>query len=327
MINRRTFSLSLFGASLFGVNSKAGAQAADYPNRPVTLVVPFAAGSTTDNAARVIAKVLGEKLGQPVIVENKPGASAIIGAEYVAQSKPDGYTMMNASSGAMASHQFLYKSLPYDPEKSFVPVNGLYGVSPLLVVGATKPYKTLEEFVAYAKENPGKITFATPGIGTGAHMTAAMFQLAAGITLTHVPYKDNASIYANLLAGIVDAAFDFVTTLSPHIEAKTLIPLAISEQERLSSYPDLNTFKEKGYDVVMTSWASIAMPAGTPEPIVAKMSAALQAALEDPSLVEYRKKNGQISLSHLDPQKLGEFYRSEREKYKYIVEKAAIKLE
>ena len=303
------------------------AQQGSYPNRPITWVVPFGAGGVTDNSARFVAKVLSEKIGQPVIVENKPGAGGIVGVEYVAQAKPDGYTMVYGSSGPMATFVSLYKKLSFTPLKSFAPVNGMGDSSLLLVVNANRPYKTVEEFIAYLKKNPGKVNYGSSGAGTAPHLIGEMFQMATGTTMLHVPYKVSANLYGDLLAGTIDAIFDYTVVMRPHIEAGKIIPLGISREDRLKSFPNVPTFKERGIDVVLTAWSSIAMPAGTPPEVVDRMSAAFQETMRDPAVIKYNEENDFGSLGHLGPEKLKEFYTSETEKFRKLVEKAGVSLD
>jgi tripartite-type tricarboxylate transporter receptor subunit TctC len=271
--------------------------------------------------------VLSEKTGQPVIVENKPGAGGIVGAEYVAQAKPDGYTMLYASSGPMATFVSLYKKLSFTPLKSFVPVNGMGDSSLLLVVNASKPYKTVEEFIDYLKKNPGKVNYGSAGAGTAPHLIGEMFQIATGTSMVHVPYKVSANLYADLLSGTIDAIFDYTVVMRPHIDAGKVIPLGISREDRLKSFPNVPTFRERGLDVVLTAWSSIAMPAGTPPEIVNKMSAAFAETTRDPAVVKYNEANDFGNLGHLGPEKLKEFYISETAKFKTLVEKAGVSLD
>lgn len=319
------------GAALLAMAfSAAGAEAqqqAPYPSRPITWVVPFGAGGVTDNSARFVAKVLSEKIGQAVIVENKPGAAGIVGVEYVAQAKPDGYTMVYGSSGPMATFVSLYKKLSFTPLKSFVPVNGMADSSLLLVVNASRPYKTVEEFIDYLKKNPGKVNYGSSGAGTAPHLIGEMFQMATGTSMVHVPYKASANLYSDLLAGTIDAIFDYTVVMRPHIEAGKVTPLGISREDRLKSFPNVPTFKERGIDVVLTAWASIAMPAGTPPEIVNKMSAAFAETMRDPAVIKYNEENDFGNLGHLGPEKLKQFYISETAKFKTLVEKAGVSLD
>lgn len=310
-------------AALCGVVLASGASAqAPYPNRPITWVVPFGAGGVTDNSARFVAKVLSEKIGQPVLVDNKPGAAGIVGAEIVAQSKPDGYTMLYGSSGPMATFPSLYKKLSYAPLKSFIPVNGMGDSALMLVANASKPYKTMEEFIDYLKKNPGKVNFGSAGTGTAPHLVGELFQIATGTTMIHVPYKVSANLYADLLAGTIDAIFDYTVVMRPHVEAGKIVPLGMSSAQRLKSFPNVPTFKERGYDVELTAWSSIVMPAGTPPDVVKKMSDAFAETSRDPAVVKYNEDNDFGNLGHLGPDKLREFFISEAAKFKMLVEKS-----
>lgn len=311
----------------FVSTTTATAQQAPYPNRPITWVIPAGAGGVTDNSARFVAKVLSEKIGQPVVVDNKPGAGGIVGTEAVVQAKPDGYTMLYASQSTMATFPHLYKKLSYSPLKSFVPVSGMGDSSLLMVVNAAAPYKTVEEFTAHLKKNPGKVNFGSSGAGTSTHLLGEMFQMATGTSMVHVPYKNPTNLYADLLSGTIDVIFDFTVVMRPHTQAGKLLPLAISREDRLKSFPDVPTFKERSLDIVLTAWASIAMPAGTPPEIVNKMSAAMAEATRDPAVLKYFEENDFGNLGHLGPEKLKAFYISESEKFKKVIEKANVTLD
>jgi tripartite-type tricarboxylate transporter receptor subunit TctC len=303
------------------------AQGAPYPNRPVTWVLGSGAGGVVDNSARFVAKVLSGKLGQPIVVENKPGAGGIVGAEAVAQAKPDGYTMLYASQSQISTFPHLYRKLSYKPLESFVAVNGMGDSSLLLVVNASSPYKTLEEFVDHMKKNPGKVNFGSGGAGTSPHLLMEMLQMATGTSALHVPYKVPTNLYADLLSGTIDAIFDFSVVMRPHIDAGKLRALAISRGDRLKTFPNVPTFKERGLDIELTAWASLAMPAGAPPEAVKKMSAAMAETMRDPSVIKYFEDNDFGNLGHLDPDKLRAFYISESEKFKKVVEKANVTLD
>ena len=308
-------------AVLIGLPSASMAET-NYPTSAITWIVPFPAGNVTDNFARVVANGLSAKLGQPVIVDNRPGAAGIIGTQTVAQAKPDGYTMLYASSGPMATFVSLYKHLSYDPLKSFALVNGMATNPLVLVVNPSKPYKTLEEFVAYLKVHPGEVNFGSPGIGTGSHLTGELFQAATGTKMRHIPYKDAASLYSDLLSGTIDAVFDYIPVMRPQIEAGKVIPLGVSVPERVKSFPSIPTFKEKGYDVVLATWSSVAMPSGTPEDIVSKMSSAIQDVMKSPEVEKFQAENDQVSLADLGPAKMREYLISEIQRYKVLIEKS-----
>lgn len=305
----------------------AGAQQADYPNKPVTWVLGSGAGGVVDNSARFVARVLSEKLGQPVVVDNKPGAGGIVGAEAVAQAKPDGYTMLYASQSQIATFPHLYRKLSYKPLESFVPVNGMGDSSLLLVVNANAPYKTVDEFIDHLKKNPGKVNFGSSGTGTSTHLLIEMLEMATGTSVLHVPYKNPSSLHADLISGRIDAMFNFTVVVRPQIEAGKLRALAIARADRLKQVPNVPTFKERGLDIELTAWASIAMPAGTPPDVVKKMSAALGETMKDPAVIEYFEQNDFGNLGHLDHEKLKAFYVSESAKFKKVVEKAGVTLD
>lgn len=300
------------------------AQTAQYPSRPITLVVPFPVGTIPDIDARLLAQTLTAKLGQSVVVENKPGAAGIIGTQYVANAKPDGYTLLWGTSGPLASHPSLYKKLPYSLQ-SFTPVNGLNAVPLILVVNSSKNIKTLEEFVDYLKSNPGKGTFGSLGVGSGAHLTGELFQAATGTKMIHSPYKEGGALYADLLAGRIDAVFDFIPTMREYMKAGSVV--AVAATDRLKGYPGIPAFHEKGFDVQLTTWQSIVAPAGTPAEIVRKLSAAIQSAGAEPEIIKFDSGNEQASLYALGPDKLRDFIVKETDVYRAIIKKARVSVD
>lgn len=327
MEDRMKTALKGLAVALFTVASLtagASAQDADYPNRAITWVVPYGTATIADTSVRVIAKALSEQLGQPVIIDNRAGAGGIVGTEYVARAEPDGYTMVLATSATMAVFPSLYEELPYSPLDSFVPVNGTTSSAMLLFVNANKPYKTLDEFIEYIRDNPGAVNFGSSGNGTTQHLAGEMLQAATGADMTHVPYNDSAGMRTDLLNGTLDAAFDFPSTMGPYVETGDMIPLAVARDERLTIYPDVPTFQEMGLDVVMTSWGGVAMPAGTPPGIVERMAAAISEAASDPEVVSFYENNNTNSLSDLGPEGLRDFYGTEIEKFRALMELAGV---
>ena len=320
--------LLALGAALFvAMAQPASAQAPQaYPSRPVTWVVPFSAGSVYDNTARIIGKVLSEKLGQPVVVENKPGASGIIGTQLVQQAKPDGYTMLYSGVSPLAIYPWLYKKLPYTPQTSFVPVNGVFDTTPILVVNANKPFKTVAEFVAHLKKNPGKVNYGAT-LGGLVHLTGEMLQVATGTSMQVVPYTDSAKLYADLISGTIDGMFDFTATIRPYIEAGKVIPLAVASPQRLDAFPNVPTFRESGIDVIVTAWAAIVMPAGTAPEVIGKMSSAFQETMRDPAVAKYMAQNNFGNLGDIGPDKLRELIVGETAKFKTLVERSGVSVE
>jgi tripartite-type tricarboxylate transporter receptor subunit TctC len=318
--------LLAFGVVLCSLAASPTSAEAPYPSRPVTWIVPFSAGSVYDNTARIIGKVLGDKLGQPVIVENKPGASGIIGTQLVQQAKPDGYTMLYSGVSPLAIYPWLYKKLPYTPLTSFVPVNGVFDTTPILVVNAAKPYKTVNAFVEYLRKNPGKVNYGAT-LGGLVHLTGEMLQVATGTSMQVVPYTDSAKLYADLISGTIDGMFDFTATIRPYVEAGKVIPLAVASVQRLDAFPNVPTFKESGIDVTMTAWAVVVMPAGTPSGIVQRMSTAFAETMRDPAVAKYLEQNNFGNLGDLGPEKLRELIVSETAKYKVLVERSGVSVE
>jgi tripartite-type tricarboxylate transporter receptor subunit TctC len=301
--------------------------AQDYPTRPLMWVVPFPPGGPTDNHSRIITKVLSEKLGQPVIVENKGGAGGIVGTEYAVNAKPDGYTILYASSGAMTIYQYLHK-LSFDPAKSLIPVRGVSESPMLLMVRADSPFKTLADLVDYARKNPEKVNYATLGAGSTNHIIGEMLQADARIKMTHIPYKGQAPALTDLLAGTVDMVFDLAITMKEQIEAGKLRALAMSGSQRLARLPDVPTFAEQGYPgVVLAVGGFVMLPAGTPQPVVDKLADALGQAMQSPAVVKYFEDQGATSTAGFAKQGLADFLAEKRAKVKAIIESAGIKPE
>lgn len=299
------------------------ALAQKYPNRPLTWIVPFGAGTVTDTGARVVAKALSEKIGQPVVVDNKPGAGGIIGTEFVANAPPDGYTFLYASSGPMATYPSLYRKLPYSPLKSFTPVQAMSSSPLIMVVNASSPFRTVKEFVDYAKANPDKINFGTSGNGTSQHLTGELLQTAAGIKMTHIPYKAGASQMSDLLAGNIQVMFEYATVVEPQIRAGKLRPLAITSAQRVKGLPDLPTFAEQGLpDVQISAWSAIMLPANAPQEVVATLAGAFAEALKDPAVVAYLDSTMGVSLGNIGQKELPGFIESETVKFGKLVEKS-----
>lgn len=300
----------------------------DYPSRAITWVVPFPPGGVTDSGARTVAKVLSEKLGQPVIIENKPGAGGIVGAEYVVNSRKDGYTFLFASNGTVVTYPFLYKKMSYDPKKDLIPVHGMVDSPMLVMVRADTPYKTLADLIDFAKKNPGKLNYASVGQGSTQHLLAELFQKEAGIKLTHIPYKGSSPALTDLLGGTIDIMFDYPILMQPQMEAGKLRALAVSGQKRLTNLPEVKTIAEQGYPgTVFTAWATIVLPAGTPQPIVDKLADAFGKSLEDPGVVKYFTDQGAGIMQGMGPEKVAKFYEDERVKMKEIVDRAGIQPE
>jgi tripartite-type tricarboxylate transporter receptor subunit TctC len=279
---KRFVVLAIWLASICAIASASIVQASaeEFPSRPITWVVPFAPGGITDTTSRIVAEEMAKTLGQSVLIDNRGGAGGTVGTEQVARAKPDGYTMIYGTQGTMAANVTLRKELSYDPLKSFLPVH-LVGESPnLFVAFEGAPYNSVPEFIAYAKANPGKVTFSSSGVGTATHLVAELFKTVTGIEMLHVPYKGSAPALNDLIAGRLDVMFDYPVSVGPHVEAGKLKVLATTAPERLRAFPNAPTMAELGLKEMTTqSWSSIMVPAGTPAAVVDRLAAAAHAAL------------------------------------------------
>ena len=261
------------------------ASAADYPNRPVKWVVPYPPGGTTDLLARITAQWLSDKLGQPFLIENKPGGGNNIGVEYVVKSPPDGYTMLlvNPANGINAT---LYRELPFNFIRDIAPVAGLVRTPNVMVVPTTIPPKTVAEFISWCKQNPGKVNMASSGSGTSVHLSGELFKTMTGCNMLHVPFKGAGPALPALISGQVDVMFDNLPSSMPHIKSGRLRALAVTSSQRDSSVPDVPTVAETvpGYEA--TAWFGIGMPKGSPRDVIEKVNATVNAALSDPGMLK-----------------------------------------
>jgi tripartite-type tricarboxylate transporter receptor subunit TctC len=323
---RIAFVCAVFAAALVvAANSRAQDSANDYPDRPIRMIVAFAPGGTADFTARVIADKLGRILRQPVAVENKPGANGAIGAEYVAKSEPDGYTMFFTTVGAVAINPALRSDLPYDPLKDFAPVGKAAVNSTLLVVRADMPVSSLAEFVALARKKPGTITIGITGRGAISDLGRQLFEDAAGIKLQAVPYRGAAPALTDILAGHLDGVFGDVPTIMAQVKAGKLKPLAATSTVRSDIFPDVPTFVEQSFaGVVGDNWDAVLAPAGTPAPVIAKFNAALVAALNDPETRARLHDSGTTPESS-SPQAFDAYLREEIARWGKVIRDKGIK--
>jgi tripartite-type tricarboxylate transporter receptor subunit TctC len=269
-------------ALALGLFAAAAASAQDFPSRPIKLVVPYAAGGATDQLARGLGEILGRDLGQQVVIENKPGANTILGAETVSRADPDGHTLLLASGANMVLNPLLYRKLSYDPDKDLRLVGLLAEVPLVLVVHPSVPAKTVAEFVAYAREHGDRLNYASVGVGNPLHLAAERFKMASGARMTHVPYRGSAPALTDLVAGQVQVMFDVVSSSLPHIQAGNLRALAVTTPERLAMLPDVPTVAESGYPGFRASvWYALAVPRQTPEAVAARLARGLDGALGD----------------------------------------------
>jgi len=320
-VRRRTALTSLaltFAASL------ASAQA--YPTKPITLVVPFPPGGSSDALARPLATSLSQSLGQPVIVESKPGAGATLGADYVAKAKPDGYTLlMGAVHHTIATS--VYKKLPYDFEKSFTPVTTVALVPNVLVVNAKSPATDVRSLIAQAKATPGKLTYGSNGNGTLQHLIGTQFSGQAGVDLLHVPYKGSGQLTTDLLGGQVDMSFDTLTPLVQHIKAGKLRALAVTTSKRSPTLPEVPTLAETGMkDFNQGTWFGILAPAGTPKDIVTKLNAEMVKIIQSP---DFKKRMDEIGAETLGdtPAQMATQIKDDTARYAKLVKDAKVSID
>lgn len=290
---KERLALALLGAML--AVSSANAQTDAYPNKLIRFVVGYPAGGLADVFARLFAKELSSEFGQPVIVENKSGASGVIGAMAVSTAPADGYTLYYV----VASHTILpalNKQLPYDTVKSFAAVTQLVTSPNIFVVPAKSPYKTLKEFIDAAKQSPGKLTYSTPGYGTTTHLTIAMLEQAASIELLHIPYKSSAESNQAGIVAEVDAVSGGMFSAGNNVREGKMRPLAVVGDTRSPSFPDVPTYKELGYSILGDTWMGILAPAGTPKPIIDKLQAAFKRILSKHDFRDRLLSSGQEPL-------------------------------
>lgn len=259
------------------------ANAQPYPNRPIKVVVPFPAGGPTDGMARIISDRLGQVLGQSIVIENRGGgAGGSVGAKFVATSDPDGYTILMTPGGSLTTGPAVHKNIGYDPFKDFTPITTLIETPQYMVVTPAFPAKTLADVAAYAKANPGKLSWGSQGFGTGTHLLSELFKLETGTSFVHVPYRGTAPMLAALLTGEIQIATDPSTTILPQIQAGGVRPIATAMTKRTAKLPDVPTTAEAGFPkLVAPFWLGVAAPGGTPPDIVNKLNAAFREALND----------------------------------------------
>jgi tripartite-type tricarboxylate transporter receptor subunit TctC len=303
------------------------AAAAEFPTRPVKIVVPAAAGGPTHVTAQLLAEKMQASLGQPVVVETHPGAGNNIGAEYVAKSEPDGYTMLLATTGTHAINQTLFKHLPFDPIKDFEPVSLVVQYPLLLVVNPDLPVHSVKELIEYAKQNPGKLNRASGGNGTSMHLAGELFVKQAGIDAPHIPYKGSAPALSDLMGNHVQLMFDSMITALPLVESGKLRALAVTGKTRSPLVPNIPTVAESGLpDYEATGWTGIVVPAKTPPDVVAKLNAAIVLALKSPDLRQALEKQAAEPIGST-PEEFASFIRKETDKWAKTIQAAGISMD
>lgn len=278
---KRRHALQVLGSLPLALTLPAiRAQTAAFPDRPVRVVVPFAAGNTLDTALRQVAEVFKANTGQPLLVDNKPGGSGIIAAQAVMSSAPDGYTLLLANTSMFTINPHTFSKLPYDPEKHFRPVTNFLGTSMVMAVHSSVPANNVREFVAWTKANPGKVSYASFTAGNSSHFTGVILNQRAGLDMTHVPFNGTPPAVQNLVGGQVNAAFLPLLAVKAHMDAGRVKVLAVTSPQRNALMPNVGTFIEQGYpDLDIYIWASIAAPAGVPDAVIARLNAEFVKAL------------------------------------------------
>ena len=319
---RRVVQAMALGLAVAG----SSAMAQSWPARPISLIVPFAAGGTTDVLARALADKLSQSLGQPVVVESKPGAGATIGADFVAKAKPDGYTLlMGAVHHTIASS--VYKKLPYDFSKDLAPITTVALVPNVLVVNASTPAKNVNELVALLKASPGKMAYGSNGNGTAQHLIGTQFQNQTGTNVIHIPYKGSGPLSTDLLGGQIMMSFDTITPVLPHIKAGKLRALAVTTAKRSAALPDVPTLEEaglKGFNI--GTWFGVLAPAATPQDIVTRLNAEMVKVIQSP---EFRSRMAEIGAEPIGDTsaQMAQQIASETEKFGKLVKDAKVVIE
>lgn len=296
----------------------------NYPSRPIKLVVPLAAGGGIDFTARAVAQRLSETIGQQVIVENQGGGGGIIGVGSVARAAPDGYTLLYHSVTGVVS-AVAGKDLPYDWLRDLAPVSLVTRFAPVLVINPSLPANDLKEFIALAKANPGKYSYGSSGPGTAIHLASELFKVTTGVDLIHVPYRGNAGVMPDLLAGRIQMLIDGVPAQQKNIESGQVRALAVTTRTRALSLPNVPTVIEHGYDYEVPYWTAIYAPAATPKPIVDKLSAEVARAMQNPGVIAKLRDVGTDAVGST-PAELDAFNREQFELYRKIVQDPRLKL-
>jgi len=302
------------------------AQANNYPNHQIKIISPFATGGIADGFSRIIAQGLSESFGQPVIVENKTGGGGNIGADFVAKSPADGYTLIMGSIGTHAVNPFLVKNMPYDPLKDFVPVVFVLDAEGLLAVNPSLPVKNVSELIAYLKANPGKVSYGSGGIGTASHLAGELFVMTTKVDMVHIPYKGNALAITDLIGGQTQVMFATMPTILPYVKSDKLRGLAVTGANRDPSMPDLPSISETlaGFDV--KNWIGLFAPAGTPPAVVKKLHDEVSKIMQQPSVQKKLESEG-AKYYAMSPEAFGTFQKKESVRWGKIIKSAGIKPE
>ena len=300
------------------------AHAQDYPTRPITAIIPFAGGSASDVVSRILFDKMSKAMGQPIVVENRPGAGGNIGTADAARAAPDGYTILGGGSGPVAANTTLYKHLDYDPQKDFETISPFAAFTIVVVASSKLPVDSLQQLIAYAKAHPGELNYGSVGIGSSQHLAGEYFAQLAGVKITHVPYKNIGQYVPDLMSGQVPLGFQWYPNVSAALQAKGARALAVAGANRLDVLPDTPTAKEAGLpDYLVSGWFALVVPKGTPAAVAAKLNGAMKAALADPDVrASFQRQGAQPVYLPLDQS--AQFISDQIKKYRDIIVKAGI---
>ncbi|HYN59402.1 MAG TPA: tripartite tricarboxylate transporter substrate binding protein [Rubrivivax sp.] len=299
---------------------------ADWPSKPVRIVVPFAPGGTTDLTARIVAEQLSQSLKQPFVVENKAGAGGNVGANEVAKAGPDGYTFLMGTPGTQAINQFLYAKMPYDTAKDLVPVSFVVRVPNVLMINPAVPAKNIKELIALAKARPGGLSYGSPGNGTTGQLSTELFKTQAGVFVTHIPYRGSGPMLQDLVAGQIQMSIDNLPSALPLIQAGKLVALGVTSQQPVPTLPGVPAIAGVLPGYVAEAWFVLVAPAGTPAPIIDRLSAEVDRILKKPELIERFAKLGATPVGGT-PKQLGDFIAAETIKWKEVVKTSGAKVD
>src|SRR5215475_5274539 len=323
---KRRYFITLLGGTAVVVTAPLLAAGQDYPNRPVTLIVNFPPGGSTDAMARIIREPLIQALGQSIIIDNRGGAGGTTGAAAVANSRPDGYTILLSVNSALTTNRYLQKNFPFDPKTAFAPITLTSDVALVLAVHPSLPVRDVAELIEYAKKNPGKLAYASPGIGSSHHICGELIKQKTGIDMVHVPYRGGALAIQDLIAGNVKVGFNTVPVAMPQAQVGSIRIIAAAEKTRLPELPDTPTIDETVPGVVNAGWNGLLAPAGTPAPIVDKLNVLTVAALKMPDVVAKMKLQG-LHIMSSTPAEFAAFIASEVDHWAKVIPSIGIQPE
>ena len=316
---RRTVLRAVAAATMGAALIPAAFAADKFPSKPITMVVPFVAGGTTDILARIVGQSLGEELGQPVIIDNRAGAGGNIGGQFAARSAADGYTIFMGTVGTNAINEWLYKKMPFNPNKDFAPLTRVANVPNLLVANPQQPFKDVKELIAYAQANPGKVNFGSSGSGSSIHLSGELFKMMTKVDMVHIPYKGSAPAVTDLLGNQIAIMFDNMPSAIQHVRSGKLRPLAVTTAKRSPELPDVPTVAEAGvpgYEA--TSWFGLFAPAKVPADVQAKLHAAIIKVLQKPDVIKKIADQGGEVVTESQAE-FAKFIAAENEKWKKVV--------